>query len=217
MTQTAVTTLILDLGNVVAFFDHQRACRQIAALGRPGTTEDLVADLLFHRPLERDYDTGAISTPQFLDALRVHFGMSAPDEAIAEAWSDIFTPNPQLTDQLPPLKTRGLRLVLASNTNELHFARIRNMTPGVVSLFDVCVLSYEVGARKPADAFFQAVLAAAGTSAAACFYLDDRPDFVAAAGALGIPSAMYSPGMTLGSDRGQTRVRLGSDRGQTTR
>jgi putative hydrolase of the HAD superfamily len=199
--------VIIDLGNVIAFFDHQRACRQIAALGRPGTTAEAVADVLFHRPLERDYDTGVISTQAFVDALRVHFGIAAPDAAIADAWSDIFTPNPHLTDQLPALKAQGVRLVLASNTNELHFARIRTMTPGVISLFDVCVLSHEVGARKPAEAFFQAALAAAGAPAVGCFYLDDRDDFVAAAAKLGIPGAVYVPGMTWG----QTGVKLGSD------
>jgi putative hydrolase of the HAD superfamily len=203
-----MTTLIFDLGNVIAFFDHGRACRQIASLGRPGTTEDSVADLLFHRPLERDYDTGAISTAQFVGALRVHFGITAPDDAIANAWTDIFTPNPHLTDQLPGLKAKGFRLVVASNTNELHFARIRSMTPGMISpgvitpgvfsVFDAYVLSYQVGARKPAEAFFHGVLDAAQAPASACFYVDDRPDFVAAAASLGIPGAVYEPGADIG-------------------
>jgi hypothetical protein len=77
--------LVIDMGNVIAFFDHHRACRQIAALGRPGTTEDEVCDLLFHQPLERQYDTGEISTAAFLTALRTAFGITVPDAVIANA------------------------------------------------------------------------------------------------------------------------------------
>jgi FMN phosphatase YigB (HAD superfamily) len=190
-------SLVLDLGNVLAFFDHRRACRQIAALGGPGTTEDAVFDLLFHQPLERHYDTGQITTSDFVGALRSAFGITATDGAIAEAWSDIFEPNDVLVAQLPTLKAVVKRLVLASNTNELHFHRIRRLMPGTVALFDATVLSFEVGLRKPSVQFFERVVAAAGGSAAACLYVDDRPDFIAAAEALGMRGCVYQPGDTI--------------------
>jgi HAD superfamily hydrolase (TIGR01509 family) len=187
-------SLILDLGNVLAFFDHRRACRQIAALGRPGTTEDAVFDLLFHQPLEREYDTGQITTAAFIGALRSAFGISESDEAIADAWSDIFRPNDDLTAQLPALTAVVQTLVLASNTNELHFNRIRRIMPGAIALFDAMVLSFEVGLRKPSVQFFERVVAATGGPAEACVYVDDRPGFVAAAEALGMRGCVYEPG-----------------------
>lgn len=191
-------SLVLDLGNVLAFFDHRRACRQIAALGRPGTTEDTVFDLLFHKPLERQYDTGEITTTEFLAALRSAFGITAGDDAIAEAWSDIFQPNDDLMAQLPALKTVVTRLVLASNTNELHFKRIRRLMPDAIALFDATVLSFEVGLRKPSVQFFDRVIAATGGPAGACAYVDDRPDFVAAAEALGMRGYVYARGTISG-------------------
>jgi putative hydrolase of the HAD superfamily len=187
-------SLILDLGNVLAFFDHRRACRQIAALGRPGTTEDAVFDLLFNRPLERGYDTGEITTREFIATLRSAFGITAKDDAIAGAWSDIFQPNDDLTGQLPALKAVVKTLVLASNTNELHFHRIRRLMPGAIALFDATVLSFEVGLRKPSVQFYERVVATTGGSAEACMYIDDRPDFVAAAEALGIRGCVYRRG-----------------------
>ena len=190
--------LVLDLGNVLAFFDHRRACRQIAALGRPGATEDAVFDLLFHQPLERQYDTGEIATTEFLATLRSAFGITASDDAIAEAWSDIFQPNDDLIAQLPALKAVVRTLVLASNTNELHFNRIRRLMPGAIALFDATVLSFEVGLRKPSVQFFERVIAATGNSAVQCVYVDDRPDFVAAAEALGMRGCVYERGTILG-------------------
>jgi FMN phosphatase YigB (HAD superfamily) len=190
-------SLVLDLGNVLAFFDHRRACRQIASLARPGTTEDAVFDLLFHQPLERQYDTGEITTRAFIAALRSAFGITARDEAIAEAWSDIFEPNDDLTGQLPTLKAAAKTLVLASNTNELHFARIGSIMPGAIALFDSTVLSFELGIRKPSVQFFERVIAATGGPAGACVYVDDRPDFVAAADALGMRGCVYRRGDTI--------------------
>ena len=190
-------SLVLDLGNVLAFFDHHRACRQIAALARPGTTEDAVFDVLFHQPLERQYDTGEITTTAFIAALRATFGITATDDAIAEAWSDIFQPNADLTAQLPTLRTVVKTLVLASNTNELHFERIRSLMPGVIALFDATVLSFEAGVRKPSVQFFERVIAATAAPAGDCVYVDDRPDFVAAAEALGMRGSVYRRGDTI--------------------
>jgi HAD superfamily hydrolase (TIGR01509 family) len=190
-------SLVLDLGNVLAFFDHRRACRQIAALARPGTTEDDVFDLLFHQPLERQYDTGEITTSAFIAALRSAFGITAGDDAIAEAWSDIFEPNDDLMAQLPALKAVVKTLVLASNTNELHFTRIRRIMPGTIALFNATVVSFEVGVRKPSALFFERVIAATGGPAGACIYVDDRPDLVAAAEALGMRGCVYERGDTI--------------------
>ena len=187
------------MGNVVAFFDHRRACRQIAALGRPDTTEDAVFDLLFHQPLERQYDTGEVSTDEFLAALRAAFGITAPEEAIAKAWTDIFEPNHALAGELPALKAHAASLVLASNTNALHYAKVCSLMPETLALFDAAVLSYEVGCRKPGTRFFGHVIAAAGGVAADCLYLDDRADFVAAAEALGINSVTYTRGLDVSS------------------
>ncbi len=190
-------SLILDLGNVLAFFDHRRACRQIAALGRPGTTEDAVFDLLFQQPLERQYDTGEITTTEFIAALRSAFGITANGDTIAEAWSDIFQPNDDLTAQLPALKAVVRTLVLASNTNRLHFDCVTRLMPDVMALFDATVLSFEVGVRKPAARFFERVIAASGGPAGDCVYVDDRPDFVAAAEALGMRGWVYERGTAI--------------------
>ena len=186
--------LLLDMGNVLVFFDHHRACRQIAALGQPGTAADAVFDLLFHQPLERHYDCGEISTATFLATLRDAFGITAPDAAIAEAWADIFEPNHVLTTGLPALRRRYDRLVLASNTNALHIDRVRALMPDTLALFDEQVLSFEVGIRKPADDFFRRAIDAGGGDPGACVYVDDREDFVAAAAALGMHAVVYRRG-----------------------
>lgn len=52
--------------------------------------------------------------------------------------------------------------------------------------------SYEVGARKPAPEYFERVLARAGLRPSELLFVDDRPENVAAARALGIPALVFT-------------------------
>jgi glucose-1-phosphatase len=194
---TPVTTrcVLVDFGNVIAFFDHRKACRQLAALSSVQVEVDAVYAEIFQTSLEADYDTGRISTRQFLDALRRALGLEATDAVIGQAWSDIYTPNEAMARTIQALKTRGLRLVLASNTNELHHDWFDRVFADTLSVFDARVLSYQVGSRKPDRQFFTACLSAAGCPASECLYVDDRADLVAAGRHLGLPSLMYAPGV----------------------
>lgn len=183
--------LIFDFGNVVAFFDHRRASRQLAALVRNNVTEDTIYEAVFGASLEESYDCGRISTPEFIEHLRCELGSAVPEEAIARAWCDIFWPNDEVMSLLPRLKGSGARLVLASNTNELHFQWILNRFAAPLANFDDFVLSYRIGSRKPAPAFFQKCLESARAAPEDCIYVDDRSDFVEVARAMGMTGLAY--------------------------
>lgn len=186
-------SLILDLGNVVAFFDHRKACRQIAALATTGATPIDVFDQIFGSSLEEDFDCGRITTAEFVGALRSRFGITAPDASIGDAWSDIFLPNDDVASILPLLKRTTSKLVLASNTNELHYRWLASRLSDAFACFDEFVLSFELGVRKPAPAFFQRCVEAAGVEARDCVYVDDREDFVETATAAGMNGLLYEP------------------------
>src|SRR5215471_13195798 len=105
-----MNVLVCDLGNVVAFFDHHRACRQLAALdGARLTAEEVFRDV-FSGTLERDFDCGRLRAGDFLGTLRARLKTTASDEAIARAWCDIFEPNHELVEILVRLKAAGTRL-----------------------------------------------------------------------------------------------------------
>ena len=191
----SIRSVLVDFGNVIAFFDHRKACRQLAALSSDQIGADELYAAIFETPFEADYDTGRVSSRQFLDALRSTVRSDATDAELGQAWSDIYAPNDAMAATLERLKTRGLRLVLASNTNELHHQWFSRVFADTLSVFDAQVLSYRVGSRKPDRAFFEACLAAAACPASACLYVDDRADFVAAGRALGLQTLVYSPGV----------------------
>jgi putative hydrolase of the HAD superfamily len=189
--------VLLDFGNVIAFFDHHQACRQLAELSHSGLDATHIYHTIFETGLETGYDTGRLSTPQFLARLRQALDLHGHDTEIARAWSDIFTPNPAMATAMRALKARGMRLVLASNTNALHHAQFARQFADTLTPLDAQVLSYQVGSRKPERAFYDACVDAARCAPGECLYVDDRDDFVRAGRELGLPGLVYTPSVDL--------------------
>lgn len=189
--------LIFDLGNVVTFFDHRRACRQLAQLSASPLSEEAVHRAIFASSLESDFDCGRVSAPAFIQQLRRVLNLSAADEAVADAWSEIFWGNEDVQSLLPRLKSSKARMILASNTNELHFRQIGRQFPEAMNFFDESVLSFELGFRKPQVAFFERCVEVAGAAPKHCIYIDDRPDFVAVAGSMGMNGIVYQADLDL--------------------
>ena len=129
--------IVFDFGNVIALFYHMVACRHLASLSRQPLDPADVYERIFKTSLEEDYDCGRVSTSAFIERLRQDLRLDASDDEIARAWCDIFTPNPAIEELIVREKHRGTRLVLASNTNELHYQWFSRVFERVLQLFDV--------------------------------------------------------------------------------
>jgi len=186
---------IFDFGNVIAFFDHGKAARQLAALSRRLDPHQ-VYNAVFQTRLEEDYDSGRMTTAAFIERLRVELDLQASEAEIARAWNDMYTPNTAVLDAIEQVDRRGARLVLGSNTNELHYQWFRPRFAPTLDRFADEVLSYRVGCRKPDARFYDAcVRACSPVSIADCLYIDDRADFIEAAGELGFRGIVYRRGV----------------------
>lgn len=185
----AIKTLIFDFGNVVGFFDHYRALNRLAAHSRL-SAQQMFAALIGGR-LEDDCEAGRLSSAQFVRHVRDTCELSCSEEETAAALADIFWPNREVCELLPRLKPRH-RLLLASNTNELHARHFRPLFAEALRHFDHLVLSFEVGARKPAAAFFEHCQRLAGCRPAECLFIDDLPANVAGARACGWHGIVYT-------------------------
>jgi FMN phosphatase YigB (HAD superfamily) len=175
--------LLADLGKVLVGFDHQVTCDRLAEA--TGVPAGRLRSVLFG-DLETAFDRGFLTTAGFFRACEQRAGLSPlPDAVWTAAWRDIFVPLPEAIAALSRVKP-GVRRVLVSNTNELHWEGVLSVFDPR-ELFDALVLSFRAGAVKPEDAFWDAALAAAGCEAGECLYADDSPGLVAAASARGIP------------------------------
>jgi putative hydrolase of the HAD superfamily len=82
------------------------------------------------------------------------------------------------------------RLVLASNTDQIHFAySVQHF--GVLSHFDQHFLSYEMGLLKPDPEFFLRMLRDLGVSPTDCVFIDDVIENVESARGRGISAVQF--------------------------
>ncbi len=186
-----IKAILFDFGNVIGHFDHRRASRRLAAYSH--LPEPEVYARLFTGALHHDYESGRLTTSEFFRRAAAECRLSCAESDFGPGYADMFWPNPEVCDLIPRLKP-AYRLVLVSNTNDLHVRQFREQFRGVLAHFDHQVLSHEVGARKPAPAIYAAAGEAAGCEPAQGVFIDDMPRNVAAAAALGWHGIVYLPG-----------------------
>ncbi|MBL8793060.1 MAG: HAD family phosphatase [Planctomycetia bacterium] len=187
----SIRTIIFDFGNVIGFFDHRRATRRIAE--QTGLPEELLFQTLLDFDLEDPFEAGLLTSAEVFTRLRATWGTTTPDELLDETLSDIFWPNPEICDLVPRLRGR-YRLLLGSNTNELHARRFRREFAEVLGHLDELVLSFEIGARKPRPAFFEHCHRRAGCAPDECLFIDDLEANIAGAKAVGLQGVVYRHG-----------------------
>jgi glucose-1-phosphatase len=165
-----IRTIVFDFGKVVAFFDHRLASRRLAAFTtRP---EPSIFHFLYGGQLEDDYESGRISTAEFLDRVRRSCQLQCSDPQLIAAYSDIFWANRGVCELIPRLAARH-RLLLLSNTNELHARQFLVQLREPLAHFEHLILSHEVKARKPRPEIFAHAQERAGCAPEECLFIDD--------------------------------------------
>ncbi len=181
-------TIIFDFGNVLGYFDHGLTLSRLA--GHTDMTAEEMIDAIYRGPLEDDFEAGRVGAADFLRQVKEMCRLRCDETYLAEAWSDIFRANQEVCDLVPRLKSR-YRLLLGSNTNELHAGQFCRQFAGVLSHFDKLVMSHQIGVRKPHASFFEHCQKHAAGEAGECLFIDDLPANVAAARACGWHGIQY--------------------------
>ncbi len=184
----SIRTVVFDFGNVLGFFSHRKAAEQLARLC--DATPENVLSYLFGNPLEDAYESGRITTEQVLAELRRQFKPRASDEQLALAFADIFTPNEAVCAIVPRLKGR-YKLLLLSNTNDLHYRQFQPQFQETLDHLDHVILSFEVGVRKPLSRIYEICEERSGSKPSECLFIDDVPANVAGALARGWHAVLY--------------------------
>lgn len=188
----AISAIIFDLGNVVAYFDYTRAAEKFGrSIGLSGPEFLERARPLGLSTLIREYESGRLTSAGFIEKTRSALDLPLSDAEFAAAWSDIFWLNESIAAMFPRLKAAGYRLVLGSNTNEMHARQFQAQFAADLAHFDERVLSYQVGYHKPERGFYEACRRAADRPASECLFIDDMAENVAGARDAGLHAWRY--------------------------
>ena len=191
--------LFFDLGNVLLNFDHRLAARQMAEVA--GVTEEQVWRVVFDDGLQWRYEKGEITSRQFYEHFCRQLALQPDYQALLHAGSDIFEVNTCVVAIAAQLRGSFHRLGILSNTCPAHWEYCTSgRFTAVGELFELSVLSYQVGSLKPEAKIFHAASEAAGAAPEEIFFVDDRPENVAGARQVGFDAVRYTTPVTLNKE-----------------
>ncbi|MEM1071021.1 MAG: HAD family phosphatase [Planctomycetota bacterium] len=170
-----------DLGNLLVSFDPRIACQNVAELLSVSAGDAHSA--IYDTGLQYRYETGELESDAFTALLCCELAVDPVDPMeLLDAVSDMFCPITPMRDILDRVRQRGMGVGLLSNTCFAHWNWIsRQQYPETTFAFDATILSYEVGAMKPASKIYQAAESAVAIPASHIAFLDDREENVKAA------------------------------------
>jgi HAD superfamily hydrolase (TIGR01509 family) len=206
----SITTLVFDFGNVLGFFSQRKAAEQLAAFS-PLSADEILSRYLLDPELEDAFETGRMKLSEFRALVRQRCCVTCSDAQLDWAIADMFTPNHEVCALVPALKPR-YRLVLLSNTNELHSLHFRRQFADTLAHFDALVLSHEVGLRKPCLDIYTHCHKVAGSTPRQCLFIDDLPVNVEAARACGWQGIVYHRGLDLRRELHEHQIELNTEK-----
>lgn len=180
--------LLFDLGNVIIGLDFDRAYRTLAGLTR--FSADEIPRIISRAKLAGPYERGELSNDEFHKQFCAALDLDLAYEPFEELWGNMFVTEPFLQEHFFEGLGRRYRLLLLSNTNDIHYRFLRERYP-MLRRFDDFVLSYEVGAMKPDAKIYAEAIRRAGASAEECFFVDDKQINVDAARQAGIDAVRF--------------------------
>jgi putative hydrolase of the HAD superfamily len=183
-----IRTIILDLGNVIIPFDFEKGYAALA--GRCPYPASEIRKRIASTDLVPRFESGQIEPEDFVRDLSELLGLSVGFEEFCALWSSIFYTESLIPESMITALKNRYRLLLLSNTNALHFRMLRDTFP-LFSHFDEYILSYEVGAMKPAPEIYGRAIAAAKCRADECFFTDDIQAYVDGAVKAGIDAVQF--------------------------
>ena len=183
-----IEAVIFDLGNVLAFHDNAKLFRELAKLY--GTTPEAMRARLEGSGIWERANKGQLKGDALRVALGERLGGPRPEpRAFVDAWSCHFTLNAPMIRHVERLAGK-VRLVLLSNTHDLHVANLRPLIP-VLEKFDALVLSCEVGCMKPEARIYAHAIEAARAPPSRAVFFDDVEAYVAGARKAGLHAHVF--------------------------
>ena len=158
----------------------------------PSELADPVGRLQSLSERKDELESGQMSEDEFFSWASKKIQFEGPREEFITAWNDIFLPNLPMWETLRDLKSRGIRLILFSNTNATHAESFLARFPEVFSLFEGHIFSHEAGCIKPDPAIYHHAFEKYDLVPEETLYFDDLPENITTGLQLGLQSWRYN-------------------------
>lgn len=179
-----IKNIVFDFGNVFLNLDIDGAMQNALDIFKlKEFPEDLIA-------INSLYEQGVISTKEFMEFYSENFEQLS-EEDIIDNWNFMLKdfPNHRLEFLKELKKSSQYKLILLSNTNEIHIDWVKKHIPfyeDFKNCFDAFYLSHEIKLRKPNADIFEFVLKENNLKTENTLFIDDNKDNTQTAKKLGL-------------------------------
>lgn len=184
--QRSFSIILLDLGNVLVRVDYPAFFRTLGF-------DHEMSERELYELLEEDsraLETGKVTTEEYLVVINTKLQTSYTFNQFRRAWNAILPEVIPAMSELVERLASKYRLMVLSNTNELHFPHMIEMLP-VSRHFERCFLSFEIGALKPDPAIYRSVLSHIDVPADQMLFIDDVKENIHAARNAGMSGIVF--------------------------
>ncbi|MCL5990508.1 MAG: HAD family phosphatase [Bacteroidetes bacterium] len=189
---------VLDFGGVLYEINHYAAFQYFFLLSKNPDyfSNDDMKEYLSEK-LIIQFEKGLIEPVQFRNKAREKLLLEADDELFDKAFNaTLVRLKPEAINCVKQLKNKG-KVVLLSNTNEIHYNYFHQECKELLSLFDGLYFSYLLGSRKPEPEIFKILLQNTGFTPNETLFIDDSVENIATAKELGFATYMIDKEHTL--------------------
>ena len=186
---THIDTIVFDIGNVLAAFDWHSFVKDF---GYDEKTNGEITRAVFQSPDWSQVDLGLKTDEELMEA----FVNNAPHlkkeiEEIFARWQYSVKEYPFSESWLGGLKAKGYKIYVLSNYGRTmftyareHFRFLRHVDGGIIS--------YQINKIKPYPEIYKALIEKYDIIPEKAVFLDDLPDNIAAAAALGMNTVLVT-------------------------
>lgn len=178
-----IKNLLFDFGDVFINLDKLKPYDKFKKLGYGEPTAKMLQ-------FNKDYEIGAVTTKEFTNFYVENAPTTIKPQDVKQAWNSMLLDFPQhrlnFIKELASVK--NFKLILLSNTNDLHIDWIKAKVPHYLDFkmcFDAFYLSQELHLRKPDASCFKHILKEEDIIAEETLFIDDTKENTDAAKALG--------------------------------
>jgi len=178
---------VFDLGGVILNFDHTIITKKLSKIS--GLQESEIFEFIFKSGLEKDYDTGKISSQYFYEKIIIFLKVKLNYEDFFSIWNKIFFDKYEINEFIQNIYQK-YDIYLLSNTNEEHFNYCLKQFP-ILKNFKKHFLSYEIGCRKPDKRIFLYMIDELNVLPNEILFIDDIEENIISAKEIGIKTIHF--------------------------
>ena len=178
--------VLFDFGNVLAYIDFDKFWRTLGYVSQ----EQIVPFAVGYKSWTRQYETGFISTSEYLSGLQSVFGQRFNVKQLEQAFANIILEPVNGMMEIVKRVSLAQQTALASNTNEIHYKNSLKKFK-VLGVFHKHYLSYQMRIMKPAHGFYDAIIQDQKIDPSEMLLIDDLMTNVEGARAAGMQGVKF--------------------------